>query len=345
MKILGLDIETTGLEAETSDLLEIGLVFYDTDYAVKNRISYKQLNNKEVSKYRIIVHRPTKQLKGSLVAFEMHQNTLLPLHKELDNQATNENTIMTLQSQERLNSKVLLCNPRNVLLTIVQCLADEGWIEEVEYNKFVEGKYCNFTPITIAGKNVGNFDLKYLNKAIKDFSKTVRPRTRVFDPTVMFFDFNEDMEALPDLAKCLSRAKKWNEDFPYEETVKHLAVDDAMDVINLIHFAGINGLFPSQLVNKIYMNPKKDEVKINETDSIVDKDAVIDYFRNGSENNSIAYILHSGDIPIYCTDSMSHTLISYLKDFFNTESARDYIKSKILNILAEEIIDGGNTTK
>ena len=79
MKVLGMDIESSGFSGDktkpnNSDLLEIGLVFYDTDYAFKNRVSYKQLDEQEVSKYRIIVHRPTKYLQGGLTAFEMHKD-------------------------------------------------------------------------------------------------------------------------------------------------------------------------------------------------------------------------------------------------------------------------------
>lgn len=336
MRVLGLDIETTGISGEkdkpnNSDLLEIGLVFYDTDYAFKNRVSYKQLDEQEVSKYRIIVYRPTKYLQGGLVAFEMHKDTLIPLHKRLDNcKVEDSSVIMELQSKELSNSNVMLCRPDNILETIMSCLRNEGWISADNFGAFKNNGTGVKEAITCAGKNVGTFDIKYLSEYIKNFGKTIKPRARVFDPTVMFFDYRVD-EALPDLQTCIDRARDWDSSFPRNGAVKHTAVEDAMEVINLIHCLGLNGLFPIQLMEKIkpildsgnYASVKEWVIKLED---------IYNYFIKGSGFSLILDIIKTGRTDYTFCDKIPDELKPLIADFLTTESARDYIGRKIVEV-------------
>lgn len=181
----------------------------------------------------------------------MHKDTLIPLHKRLDEcNQEDMSVIMELQAKELSNSNVLLTNPANVLKTIMECLLNEGWITVDNFDEFTKTGKGVKEAITCAGKNVGTFDIKYLEEYIKNFGRTIKPRARVFDPIVMFFDYRVD-EALPDLQTCIDRARVWDSNFPRTGDVKHTAVEDAMEIINLIHCLGLNGLFPIQLIEKV----------------------------------------------------------------------------------------------
>jgi hypothetical protein len=78
--------------------------------------------------------------------------------------------------------------------------------------------------INIAGKNFMSFDSKFLEKHT-DMSKHVIFRSRVLDPAVLYFQKGDT--SLPSLQTCLERADIKSE-------VKHNAIEDCLDVINLI---------------------------------------------------------------------------------------------------------------
>lgn len=235
LKIVAIDIETTGLsgkkgEKNNSDLLEIGMVLYDVkEHRGK---SFKQLDI-DIPKIRIIVHRPTKKLQGNFYAFNMHRDTLIPLHQRIDTEGKVK-IYEELEGKLKNNEMVIICTPEEVIHKILYALWENGWISHEEV---VEGKLKK--AITVAGKNVSGFDIPYLRDYIKDFAWRVKMRTRVYDPTVFFAD--EDMDRLPSLDECLDMARYYNYDFP-KGTVSHTAVEDSMDIVNLIHLSHQRGL-------------------------------------------------------------------------------------------------------
>lgn len=233
MKILILDIETTGLTANNSDLLEIGMVFYDTDVHLSG--TYGELL-RNVPKERIIVHSNPKNLQGNLTAFKMHEKTLIPLFEEIsaiykstDFQTKFEaNTFATNMVQ----SKTFTPNT-NVYIV------EKDYVTDLIKDLCVKHEF-NGT-LTVAGKNVTTFDLPYLREYLPDF-KTIRTRSRTFDPTVLYTDFSCDR--LPDLKQCKERAKSIDLDFPYYGSdTAHTAVEDCMDIANLIHCGILNDLY------------------------------------------------------------------------------------------------------
>lgn len=84
------------------------------------------------------------------------------------------------------------------------------------------------TKVPVAGKNFGSFDLQFLkmhdgmSDAIKRFDH------RFIDPGSMFI--SADDANVPGLPTCLLRSNKPNE-------VKHTAVEDALQVIEVIRFS------------------------------------------------------------------------------------------------------------
>lgn len=334
MPVLGLDIESTGISGDknkpnNSDLLEIGLVFYDTDLSIKNKVSYKQLDEQEVSKWRIITHRNTKYLQGGFKAFEMHKDTLIPLHQQLDDKNKQEEIIMDLQAKNLTNSNVVLCNAdsKSILDCIMKILLEEGWITAENHKAYVETGKGVETAITCAGKNVGTFDIKYLNEYIKNFGRTLRPRTRAFDPTVFFYQYGD--QELPDLKTCMDRAKEWDSNFPDKKETAHTAVEDAMDIINLIHFVGLNGLYPYHLVkqlkamNKCKLTIEEFDIKAETTLYTVETRDIKAYFVDGVTHADYTIIqkildeeLKKGDFIISYGGDISHSLRDFVDDFF-----------------------------
>lgn len=100
--------------------------------------------------------------------------------------------------------------------------------------KYLASKLASFaatysggrTP-TLAGKNVGTFDLRFLER-LPNWDRA-RFRHRVIDPGVLYFDPATDSE-VPDTAECLTRAGLVN-DKP------HSALHDCYAVIGLVREA------------------------------------------------------------------------------------------------------------
>lgn len=99
------------------------------------------------------------------------------------------------------------------LVKFEQFLKDHGFVQE-------KGKYV----LNVAGKNVAGFDNIFLNN-IPGFSDKFRIRSRCIDPTILYYD--EQDEFLPDLQTCLLRAG-------ISKNVAHDALEDALDIVLLI---------------------------------------------------------------------------------------------------------------
>ena len=78
--------------------------------------------------------------------------------------------------------------------------------------------------ITVAGKNYSGFDKRFLEKL--EGWNTINFSHRVIDPSILYMDWDND-ESLPNLDECLKRAN-------INKTVSHNALDDAMDIVNLL---------------------------------------------------------------------------------------------------------------
>ena len=85
------------------------------------------------------------------------------------------------------------------------------------------------SPITVAGKNVGNFDIPFLEE-LDRWDDLFTTRSRTIDPTPLYFKPTEETVP-PDLEECKRRAG-----FDDEE-VAHDAAKDAMDVCRLLRHA------------------------------------------------------------------------------------------------------------
>jgi len=81
--------------------------------------------------------------------------------------------------------------------------------------------------IIVAGKNFGMFDIRFLRK-IPHWNACINIHHRVIDPALIYFDPTVDKYELPGLDECKKRAG-----LPVT-TIKHRAIRDAMDVIEVL---------------------------------------------------------------------------------------------------------------
>lgn len=197
MKYISLDIETTGLDRELDQVLEIGAIIEDTN----NPLSFK-----ESPKFHAIIKHD--RYSGGAFAINMNQR-IFKIHAD---------RILIRDEDE----KILYDDKHNI------CRVDE--IARDFYNWLYAELKPNVTygekiVATVAGKNFAGFDSPFLGK-LPEWNKFFRFRHRVLDPASLYWNAILDTE-LPSLEKCLERAG-----LPTEVT--HDAVEDSWQVIEVL---------------------------------------------------------------------------------------------------------------
>lgn len=189
MKFLSIDIETTGLDPQKNQILEFGAVAIDTSCG----------NAPYVDDFRaVFIHQ---ELTGNPIALTMNKGLIDDISFVLKNKD------FDFDMQNDLT-------PRDVCVRTSE-----------EFQKYFDqwlGSIGFTERLTLAGKNLASFDLKFLEAAgIK-----IKYRHRMIDPAILYVDWATD-ETLPDLQQCLDRAG-------IEKNVEHTSIADAMDVAELV---------------------------------------------------------------------------------------------------------------
>lgn len=202
MIYLSLDIETTGLDPLTCDVLEIGALLEDTE---------NQAGRENLPTFHKYLWRDV--YRGEPYALAMNAHIF---QKMLD--------------LKKAGGVGGLCGQNELLIE-----PDYMW-EHFKWwlysnrklwpgTKFDDDKHflMNEIPtLVVAGKNAAGFDIPFV-KLLPDIPKF---HHRVIDPGMMYFDPRND-NVPPDLKECKKRAK-------LPEHVSHEALDDAWDVIQLV---------------------------------------------------------------------------------------------------------------
>jgi len=193
MRYLSIDIETTGLSPENCDIIQFAAVLDD----LKNPKPLAELPKFEA----IILKRYGYQ--GHPFALSMHSN----LFKKIDI-AIKKNLEICPTTGVRF---LQICElPQALELFLLSNGFDQN-----------HGKMY----VNVAGKNIGQFDLPFLNAKIKDWG-SIKFLSRVIDPAILYFDIQKDI-SLPDMKTCLERAG-------LAEEVAHTALEDALVVVKLL---------------------------------------------------------------------------------------------------------------
>jgi oligoribonuclease len=226
MKYLSIDIETTGLDPETCQILSVGIIVEDTN----NVLPYDK-----IPKFHCAINR--EHISGSPYAINMNKDLIGKISE-----------YQTLRSDEKKqefekSTGMLFLKEGEVTKRIFHFLYDAGFstVDTDGWSHAQMGNYFETAPngkmypmigmhfkkisINCAGKNFATFDKKFLEK-LPYWDHIFRIKQRVIDPSVIFTDWKND-EALPSLSDCKKRSGM-------NEHVAHDAIEDAWDVIQLL---------------------------------------------------------------------------------------------------------------
>jgi len=196
MKYVSIDIETTGLDPQKCQVLQIGAVIEDT-----NRV----IPLDQLAKFNCIVEH--QEYVGQPTALAM-----------------NAKILKVLGDMERLVDKEERVNYRKVNNIVPVGMVAQSFSMWLIANGF-KATETGAVKINAAGKNFATFDKLFLQNIIGWTSK-IQMRQRIIDPAILFVDWIND-DSLPNLNSCIKRAGLDGE-------VSHDALDDAIDVIRVI---------------------------------------------------------------------------------------------------------------
>ncbi len=167
MKFASIDIETTGLDSETCDIVEFGAVLDDTS------------NEQLVSELpRFHAYMVKERYRGEPYALSMHP----AIFKRI---ATREPGFMYVK-------------PDALAMHFMNFLIQNGYGKRDS-----EGTIAMPVSLIAAGKNFGSFDLQFLKK-LDNWTSFVKVAHRCVDPCMLFA--RSDDQRLPDMKTCLERA-------------------------------------------------------------------------------------------------------------------------------------------
>jgi hypothetical protein len=187
---IALDIETTGVDPETSQILEIGFVVFDT---ANNLTPFDELPKGKVR----IQHQ---NIHGNIFAINMNKEIIADINRSIkDKDFVNEHRALGV-----------------LYVPTEDCAAN--WLHELITTKAKSagfsipaessGEIWDFKKrlvFTAAGKNFSSFDMKFLER-LPQWDSFFKINRRSLDPTLEYFNPITD-EVPPDLNTCVERMK------------------------------------------------------------------------------------------------------------------------------------------
>ena len=170
MKYVSIDLEMTGLDPETCQILQFGAVIEDTE-------NIKPLEDLPVFNCYIL----QDIYKGEVDGISMNSKIFEKLRQ---------------YKNKLLDTTDLFTTEKNVGFYFKKFLIDNGIIADKN----------NRVNITVAGKNFGASDLNFINK-LPNFKKHISISSKIIDPGILYFNPEIDT-SLPGLSACLRRANK-----------------------------------------------------------------------------------------------------------------------------------------
>lgn len=205
MKYVSIDLETTGLDPSSCDILEFAAVIDDT---LKPEVPVEHLPC-----FRALV--VAESYHGEPCALAMHPG----LFREI---AAAGDQALPHRSTDGLAQHVKWTLGPGDLFTLFDQWLEESGIYYPHLDTVARAK------ILVAGKNFAGFDMRFLRRMGPLWDRTFSHR--VLDPAMLFVQAED--ERPPSLEQCLDRAG-------FVKTVSHQALDDARDVVRCIR-AGLS---------------------------------------------------------------------------------------------------------
>lgn len=195
MVYVSLDLETSGLNPDTCQILSFGAVIEDT-------VNIKPLE--ELPKLHcVVIH---DYLRGEPYAINMNQKI-----------------IEVIKEFPRFDDFIHFEQKYGVKATYEDSLAEvfRNFLLVNGFSPNGEGKVV----INACGKNLATFDIKFLEKLPK-WNDLIKVHQRVLDPSILFTDWKND-NVLPNLTTCLERSG-------FNEEVAHSAIEDSLQVVKIL---------------------------------------------------------------------------------------------------------------
>lgn len=183
---VSLDIETTGLDPRSDQILSVGIVVDDMISSIKD---LKKL-------YLLVSH---SRVSGNPFAMAMNAGLL----KQISKKEISEVFEPDFNVSSRFVSQQVI-------------------LKQIEQFVKAEGKF------TLAGKNVGAFDLQFL-KALSLGMECDLFHHRILDVGSIYYDPKIHGDTLPNLDQCKKMAGIVGD-------VTHNALDDAVDVVKCVRY-------------------------------------------------------------------------------------------------------------
>jgi oligoribonuclease len=172
VKYLSVDIETSGLNPETCQILQVAAVYDDLNV---------QAPIAELPKLEFYVKEPT--YKGEAYALAMNAG----IFKKL--------------AGKELNYLNCCCHD-DVIYRLCNWLTSEVGLEKEGKTELNRGT----VKVNVAGKNFANFDNLFFRK-IKGYGEAIAFHHRILDVSSLYFDPKLDTKCLPSTEECMKRAK------------------------------------------------------------------------------------------------------------------------------------------
>jgi len=224
MRYASIDIETTGLDPQTCQILSIGAVIEDTN----NLLPFSEL-----PRFHGVIK--CENISGSIFAINLNKD-LIEAIKDYSVATTDE-----LRDEVETSFGCKFYDESEIVEALFHFCYDNGIRPDFKNAQ----DFINMTTITdrngntypaltsklpktyltCAGKNFAGFDKKFL-ELLPRWKQVFSIRSRVLDPGILFVDWKND-ESVPSLFECKQRAG-------IEGIVTHNAVEDAMDVVMLL---------------------------------------------------------------------------------------------------------------
>jgi len=221
MKYISIDIETTGLDPDTCNVLSIGAIIEDS----ANPLPYE-----ECPKFHAAITR--HELYGSPRAITMNAELIANIGSYM------EPATPHTRAELAFKTGMYFLNPGEVVEAFYEFLYLNGIVDNltIDYTgpwktglsgKSIPALSSRMKPVTItcAGKNFSTFDKLFLER-LPRWQQAIRIKQRVLDPAILYVDWKEDTE-VPNLNKCKERAG-------IQGLVTHNALEDAWDVIEVL---------------------------------------------------------------------------------------------------------------
>jgi oligoribonuclease len=196
MRYVSIDIETTGLNPENCQILQIGAIIEDT----KNPLPYE-----EIPKFKCFVEHP--EYSGQPTAISMN-SWIFDILSGLDGSFRENRTDYRKQ--------------HNIIPVGLVARAVRLWLID---NGIMPEDTSSPVKITVAGKNFASFDKRFLEQ-LPGWGPLIQVRQRIIDPSVLLIDWEKD-EVPPSLNSCIKRLE-------IDGEVSHDALEDAFDVIRVL---------------------------------------------------------------------------------------------------------------